>query len=188
MTLNNDEKIWTGFPLRTHRRCADPMFSIANHIAYSDQMVKATLDDSTPSTLGASSWFHVSGETVENKQVIREEIELLKEKMAIIGKEKNVFVISPFKSVADRCRLELQRNFPNAKCGTIHTFQGKEAAIVFLILGSDPRSEGARKWASKRPNMLNVALTRAKKYFYVIGNRTLWQSCSNFDYLSTKLP
>lgn len=188
MKLSNDEKIWTGFPLRTHRRCADPMFSIANHIAYSDQMVKAILEDATPSPLGPSSWFHVNGENVENKQIIREEIELLKEKMAKIGKEKNVFVISPFKSVADRCRMEMQRNFPNVKCGTIHTFQGKEADIVILVLGSDPKSDGARAWASRKPNMLNVALTRAKKYFYVIGNRTLWQSCANFDYLSAKLP
>jgi predicted nucleic acid-binding Zn-ribbon protein len=187
MEQSDEQKIWTGFPLRTHRRCADPMFTIANHIAYSDQMVKATPDSENSAALGPSTWFHVAGKTVENKQVIREEIELLKEKLAIIQDRDNIFVISPFKSVADKCRTELHINFPKVKCGTIHTFQGKETDTVFLVLGSDPKSEGARRWASAKPNMLNVALTRAKKHFYVIGNRTLWQNCSNFDYLSAKL-
>jgi superfamily I DNA and/or RNA helicase len=188
MKQSDEQKIWTGFPLRTHRRCADPMFSIANHIAYSDQMVKATQDSENSTALGPSTWFHIAGKTVENKQVIGEEIELLKEKLAIIQDTDNIFVISPFKSVADKCRTELHKNFPKVKCGTIHTFQGKETDTVFLVLGSDPKSEGARRWASAKPNMLNVALTRAKKHFYVIGNRTLWQSCNNFDYLSAKLP
>jgi len=187
MKQSDEQKIWTGFPLRTHRRCADPMFSIANHIAYSDQMVKATHDDKNSTALGPSTWFHIAGKTIENKQVIREEIELLKEKLAIIQDTDNIFVISPFKSVADKCRMELNKKYPKVKCGTIHTFQGKETDTVFLVLGSDPKSEGARRWASAKPNMLNVALTRAKKHFYVIGNRTLWQSCNNFNYLLAKL-
>lgn len=188
MRQGDEQTIWTGFPLRTHRRCADPMFSIANHIAYSDQMVKATEERKETSELGPSTWFHVAGKTVENKQVIKEEIELLKEKLAIIGNNENIFVISPFKSVTDKCRKELYTTFPKVKCGTIHTFQGKETDIVFLILGSDPKSQGARTWASAKPNMLNVALTRAKEHFYVIGNRTLWESCNHFNYLSAKLP
>lgn len=187
MKQNDEDTIWTGFPLRTHRRCADPMFFIANHIAYSNQMVKATEDSKENSPLGPSAWFNVVGKIVENKHVIKEEIELLKEKLTILGNKDNIFVISPFKSVANKCKTELYTSFPKVKCGTIHTFQGKEAEIVFLILGSDPKKEGARIWASVKPNMLNVALTRAKEHFYVIGNRTLWQSCKNFDYLSAKL-
>jgi len=181
---DTDEKIWTGFPLRAHRRCDDPMFSIANKIAYSDQMVKAIGTNSTEKLIGASSWFDVSvGATLINKHVIKEEIELLDLKISElrnIGYEGEIYVISPFKSIATYCK-ESFRTQPKISCGTIHTFQGKEAGIVFLILGSDPKSSGARNWASQKPNMLNVAITRAKKRLYVIGNKKLWSSCNYFN-------
>lgn len=181
---DTDEKIWTGFPLRTHRRCDDPMFSIANKIAYSDQMVKAIDTNSTETLIGPSCWFNVSTPpTLINKHVIKEEIELLILKITElrnIGYEGEIYVISPFKSIASYCN-EIMRNQPKISCGTIHTFQGKEADIVFLVLGSDPKSSGARNWASQKPNMINVALTRAKKRFYVIGNKKLWASCNYFN-------
>ncbi|MBJ2126343.1 ATP-binding protein [Flavobacterium sp. IB48] len=181
---DTDQKIWTGFPLRTHRRCDDPMFSIANEIAYSNQMVKAVAGNSAGTYIGPSGWFDVStAPTLINKHVIIEEVELLNLKIAELrntGYEGEIYVISPFKSVASYCS-DLFRKQLKVSCGTIHTFQGKEADIVFLILGSDPKSLGARNWASQKPNMLNVALTRAKKRFYVIGNKKLWSSCNYFS-------
>lgn len=187
MPQNNGNPIWTGFPLRTHRRCEDPMFTLANTIAYSGQMVKATEQKEPANHIGPSQWFDVKDTTIQDRHVVIEEITLLKEKLTLLGKEQEVFVISPFKSVANRCRMELNISFPNAKCGTIHTFQGKETDIVFLILGSDPKRPGARAWASQKPNMLNVALTRAKRRFYIIGNRSLWKNHNYFDEVSKTL-
>ncbi|WP_400260967.1 AAA domain-containing protein [Sphingobacterium sp. SG20118] len=183
---NSEEKIWTGFPLRTHRRCDEPMFSIANHIAYGNQMVKAIKTNSEEEFIGPSTWFHIETTTEpQNKHVIVEEITFLRHKISrLIDKmdyKGHIYVISPFKSVADYCKNEFKQH-QQVFCGTIHTFQGKEADIVFLVLGSDPKSSGARNWASQKPNMLNVALTRAQKRFYVIGNKKLWATC---DYFST---
>lgn len=191
MTIGDTkEKIWTGFPLRTHRRCDDPMFSIANEIAYSNQMVKAVNKNSEEEFIGSSCWFNVHTDvTLVNKHVIVEEINLLQQKiqdLRNIGFKNDVYVISPFKSVASYCE-NVFRGDSKVSCGTIHRFQGKEAEIVFLVLGSDPKSSGARKWASQKPNMLNVALTRAKKRFYVIGNKRLWASCSYFNSMSNTL-
>ena len=184
----NDEKIWTGFPLRTHRRCNDPMFAISNEIAYSNQMVKAMDDIPFDSVLGPSTWFDVNGSDLQNKQVVEEEIALLKEKIRLLGKtQQEVFVISPFKSVADRCKHELHAINAAVQCGTIHTFQGKEADIVFLVLGSDPDKPGSRKWAARKPNMLNVALTRAKRRIYVIGSRKSWKGYDFFSVLASSL-
>ncbi len=183
----SEEKIWTGFPLRTHRRCDDPMFTIANLIAYSNQMVKAVNKNSKEEFIGASGWLHVEcASTPYNKHVIIEEIDFLKSKireLQQINFSDEIYIISPFKSVADFCTNEF-KTLKNISCGTIHKFQGKEADIVFLVLGSNPASSGARNWASEKPNMLNVALTRAKKRFYVIGNKKLWASCNYFNIMA----
>ncbi len=176
------EKIWSGLPLRTHRRCNSPMFDLANTIAYNGQMVKAGQDVPYNSPLGDSAWFDVAGITVVDKQVVAEEIELLVEKMmSLQGITTSIFVISPFKAVADACSKALRRVNPSVKCGTIHTFQGKEADIVFLVLGSAPDKPASRQWASAKPNMLNVALTRAKRKIYVIGNKKMWASYPYFE-------
>lgn len=45
---------------------------------------------------------------------------------------------------------------------TVHTFHGKETAIVIIYLGVGEDHEGAANWASNSPDILNVAVTRAK--------------------------
>ena len=60
--------------------------------------------------------------------------------------------------------------------GTVHTFQGKENKIVYFVLGADNMSKGAARWAVSEPNILNVAVTRAKEEFYIIGNKSLYKA------------
>ncbi len=185
---DEEDAVWTGFPLRAHRRCDNPMFDIANKIAYNGQMVKVVKDTAFDWPLGNSQWFDVKGTSVENGHVIAEEITFLREKMEeLMNASHEIFIISPFKSVADKCAQTFNR-YNHIKCGTIHTFQGKEADIVFLVLGSDPAKPGARVWASRKPNMLNVALTRAKRRFYVVGNLNLWKGYNYFNVLAREIP
>ena len=172
-------RMWTGFPLRAHYRCAEPMFGVSNRIAYDGQMVQAqTSFPNIRSLLGPSCWFHVNGHMAD-AQLVQEELACLKNCLLRLQakwpelegangpREASVFVTSPFRKVARHCRLLLRAmRFPEnrVRCGTIHTFQGKEADIVFLVLGSSPGQAGwgSRQWASRTPNMLNVALTRAR--------------------------
>lgn len=188
MDQGGDEPIWTGFPLRTHRRCNSPMFDISNEIAYSGQMVKAMDDVPFNCALGNSQWFDITGFTIEKKHIVKEEIDLLEEKIRLLGKSgKSIFVISPFKDLAEACTHAMSKINPNVQCGTIHTFQGKEADIVFLVLGSDPGKNGQRGWVSETPNMLNVALTRARRRLYVIGSKKCWKTHEYFKVLSNSL-
>ena len=198
-------RVWTGYPLRAHHRCAEPMFSVSNRIAYDNQMVQAMRQESpVDSPLGTSCWFHVEGH-VADTQLVQEELARLRRCLlsfqahwpTVRGSEgtrdATVFVISPFRTVARHCRLLLRSmglSEESVRCGTIHTFQGREADIVFLVLGSAPgqAGRGSRQWASRRPNILNVALTRARSLIYVVGNRRDWCRHPFFDVLAEELP
>lgn len=202
---------WTGLPLRAHIRCEDPMFSVANTIAYGEQMVQAK-GNRTPihCVLGESAWFDVSG-TVADKQAVREEIAMLEQLVSLIsrdwptilptdqerleGKQEkpaSVYIISPFKRVTWAIQEVLKRHKlkDRIKTGTVHTFQGREANVVFLVLGSAPGAagKGSRDWVADTPNILNVALTRAKNRVYVIGSRSDWRKHPNFRTLDQGLP
>jgi hypothetical protein len=171
-------QIWTGFPLRAHRRCGEPMFRIANRIAYEEQMVQAIpLPEAAPgssisrpgrdqarwSPPGESCWFDIVSSGPATRQVVREELQQLGhllqrlEKnwpMRASGEPASIFVISPFRRVASEASEWVPTSLVRDRghllgIGTIHKFQGKEADIVILVLGSAPGAEGAGslRWA-----------------------------------------
>lgn len=182
---DKDENSWIGIPLWVHRRCQYPMFTISNEISYHGFMVQGDEKD------GKTGWADINGKAVD--KYVREQGEFLKRKLEdmiaqdpeIIDKniKDKVYVISPFRYVAYRLALLLDsinftRRDDNGKVtniGTVHTFQGKEAPIVFLVLGADEQSKGAASWAVSEPNIMNVAATRAKAAFYIIGDKKLYE-------------
>jgi hypothetical protein len=188
-------RVWTSIPLRANRRCDSP------HVRHREWDRLCGSDGSSHDVLpavncpsggqfraGSEWWFDVRGRSAE-AQVVREEIQALAALLGQLcgswpsfgeGRPANVFLISPFKRVARACEEVAKRwgasSRGRIRCGTVHTFQGKEAEIVFFVLGSAPGrpGRGSRRWASEKPNLLNVALTRAKLRIYVIGNRLDW--------------
>lgn len=68
-----------------------------------------------------------------------------------------------------------------ANIGTVHTFQGKEATIVYFVTGTDKSKLTSAEWACKEPNLLNVAVTRAKEQFYIIGDKHLLKQFGNYQ-------
>ena len=103
-------------------------------------------------------------------------------------KPDSVYVISPFRNVAKQLAellkktgfTRMENGYPT-NIGTVHTFQGKEADTVFLVLGCDESSISAAMWAmsSNNPNIMNVAATRAKQNLYIIGDKKLYQSLNS---------
>ena len=184
------EQIWVGCPLRVHRRCDDPMFSISNHIAYDGLMVhgkKPGLVD-----FPESGWLDVKGRTCEGNWVVEEGAAVEKLLLALRHQYSltpdDVFLISPFKDCAKQLnRIAKRLGFRMDRTGTVHKTQGKEATVVILVLGGNIKSQGAKAWAAEKPNLLNVAVSRAKQRIYVIGERALWEKQPYFSTLSRAL-
>ncbi|UVT16222.1 MAG: hypothetical protein H8K04_01255 [Nitrospira sp.] len=194
-----------GVPLLVHRRCSEPMFGISNAVAYSGMMVSAKSPKPSPirDVLGPSRWIHVegSGEDKWCREEGDEVLRLLRE-IAAVRVKPDLYLITPFRIVADRLRQTVHDSgllngwveedpwhWINERIGTVHTVQGREAEAVILVLGAPyPAQTGARGWAGGRPNLLNVAVTRAKEVIYVVGNRQLWREAGAFRDLDKRLP
>ncbi|WP_207215416.1 AAA domain-containing protein [Rickettsiales endosymbiont of Peranema trichophorum] len=199
--------IWVGCPLRVHRRCIDPMFTLANQIAYDNLMIQGTssISPAIVDVYPKTQWLDVRDQDFDGHWSRKEGMEALQIINGLIqrtGTLPDLYIISPFKSVAEKMR-KLLRNSIRApegmlqtmltewvkkSVGTVHKFQGKQAQAVILLLGGNPSNTGAINWASRHPNILNVALTRAKYRFIVVGNHSIWSTRSYFSLLPTMIP
>lgn len=185
-----DGKTWVGLPLVVHRRCDKPMYALANRIAYDEAMVYGTLtprtDKETPTSL-PTGWIQASG--VSQGNWVPAEGKALQELLTMLyedGVEANdISVITPFKAVHENLKRMLRGKMVS---GTIHTMQGKEASVVIMVLGGNTDGSGARNWTVSEPNLLNVAATRAKRRFYVIGDRNDWKHRALFCDVMDLLP
>ncbi|WP_019561985.1 DEAD/DEAH box helicase [Caldimonas manganoxidans] len=203
----NDPAQWIGSPLRVHRRCADPMFTIANAIAYGNKMVFGLKDRKPPAgslDVGPSSWVAVGGRT-QDKLVVPEQVALIGHAIQALiertGALPDLYVITPFRRIKSTLITHLNgqierpkpisktalRQWCQSRIGTVHTFQGKEESLVFLVLGCDDQTRGAANWAASKPNLLNVALTRAKHRIFIIGDPLLWAGLPHFAEANERL-
>ncbi len=189
----------TGIPLLVHRRCERPMFQLANRIAYADRMVFATPSGQSPirELLGESVWVDVDAPSTD-KWVPEEGLLIARTIAGLCSRlpdTPDLYVISPFRIPAFRLRRLLlqtpgvlagrppkdRRAWIERRVGTVHTFQGKEAEAVILMLGAGRGAKpGSRNWAGATPNLLNVAATRAKRSLYIVGNRDEWRGAGVF--------
>lgn len=198
--------IWVGCPLRVHRRCENPMFKISNHIAYDGLMVHGTNAGGSPigDVIGQSVWFDVDSDAVAKWSSVEgvQAVALLRRLMDAGISDPDIYFITPFRTVAQKLRemIRSDRNlseklsgniwkWTDERVGTVHTFQGKEAEAVVIVLGAPlDESAGARRWAGSPSNLLNVAVTRAKRRLYVIGSRRAWRDAGVFSHLTQNLP
>ena len=193
---SDQDKIWVGAPLSVHRRCDQPMFGVVNDIAYGGLMINGT--DARASrnfrakypTLPETKWIDIAAGQSHGHWIPEEgeQLERILKTVYELGFDMaKVMAIGPFRDISRQLKT-YTRQYPGLVAGTIHTAQGKQADIVILILGSDPQRPGARRWAAKTPNLLNVAVSRAKRRLYVIGDYQMWADQRHFDTLALQVP
>jgi hypothetical protein len=198
-----------GVPLLVHRRCAEPMFGVSNAVAYGRLMVnaKAAASSRIGEALGPSRWIDIRGSAAE--KWCPEEGEVVLSLLRRLAERNfdpdpvqypDLYIVTPFVIVAENMRKLVRDSgllskwtddvwsWSSERIGTVHTVQGREAEAVIFVLGAPaPNQTGARGWAGRRPNLLNVAVTRAKERLYVIGNRSLWREAGYFGELDARL-
>jgi hypothetical protein len=194
-----------GIPLLVHRRCQEPMFGVSNRIAYDGQMVHAPCQYNVgpiDAVLGPSKWLDIDGDADSKWCAAEGElvVDLLKQIAAAGITHPDVFVITPFRIIAQEMKRRLEREnsllaalevdirWAVKRVGTIHTVQGREADTVILVLGAPKASQsGARNWAASEPNILNVAVSRAKQNLYVVGSHGAWCGVGHARELASSL-
>jgi hypothetical protein len=221
LLYQGEQEVWVSAPLRVHRRCDDPMFSLCNQIAYNDLMVNGVHRPYSPDDLytAAPDPIGIDPTGRENQGIVIPEprlapvvvqshwadepattpgthlqsnqIRRLKSALGYLNRsgvdDKDIIAISPFREVADQLR-SMASSRPGLRAGTIHTAQGREAPVVILVLGGAPDKPGAKAWAAERPNLVNVAASRAKRRLYVIGDHAAWSKHPYFRELAATLP
>ena len=196
-TAESEEPLWAGTPLRVHRRCDRPIFDISNQIAYDGLMVFGT-PERPPFGGREDMWCDIRSTTSDGHWIPAEGT-MLGTVLAQLRDDgvpaARIRVISPFRVVAGHARTVHESVFPEVSerdrdnwVGTVHTVRGKEADVVILILGGDPDHPGARRFAAGEPNLLNVAVSRARRRLYVIGNLDSWGAEPFFNVLATRIP
>lgn len=192
-----------GVPLLVHRRCDDPMFGISNAVAYEGLMVqgRSARPSAVRDILGPSRWIDIAGSASEKWCPEEGEVVVaLLAKLRQLSEPPDIYIITPFVVVQDNLRALVRDSgviegwptdpvrWVRDRIGTVHTVQGREAEAVIFVLGAPAAQQtGARNWAGGRPNILNVAVTRAKEALYVVGNRSLWQSSGVFQTLHARI-
>jgi hypothetical protein len=197
------EPVWVGAPLRVHRRCEQPMFDMSNTLAYGEMMVYGTREEQFPAPPrdaypgscwidvmrrdGTGKWVPAQGEAL--LQVLRK----LRNDRFGVGLDQ-VYVLSPFRDVVAECKKKIgaalrdelvpgraRASFTREHIGTVHSMQGREADVVIFILGTDRSASGkARQWVGNPPNLLNVAISRARRRLFVIGRFSEWTDVPSF--------
>ncbi|MDZ8256878.1 AAA domain-containing protein [Nostoc sp. ChiQUE01b] len=167
---NNDRG--HGIFLKEHYRCEPSIIQYCNAITNYDLEVKTESVNSLVDT-------HLIAYDVEgniHNSVNEEEVTAVGEIIQHLVKQgyslEDIGVISPFNVHAAVLKERLKNKFPqldSKSVGTIHKFQGSEKRVIILST-KVCRPQDNVYWINKRPNLLNVAVSRAKELFILVGN------------------
>ncbi len=166
--------------LREHYRCAPVIINFCNQMFYDNQLIVMTKNDREhiqviKTVEGNHAYKNPYGSGLYNQREIDEVGKLLTKQ-----KSSDVGIIAPFRYQADL----LQRRYGSAtiEADTIHRFQGREKneiILSFTVNGITTDEEDKVSDFVTNHQLLNVAISRAKKQVTAVVSHKLYHSRNN---------
>ncbi len=143
--------------LREHYRCHPRIINFCNQKFYGRQLLIMTQDHDEDDVLMAKlteKGRHAAGrENQTEVEVVRREVLPSVKALGSIG------IVTPYNKQVEN----FKRNMPEVDASTVHKFQGREMDVVIMSTVDDQIGPFA-----DNPNLLNVAVSRAKKKFCLV--------------------
>lgn len=147
--------------LREHYRCHPKIIQFCNKKFYDDQLIIMTEDKGEEDVLKA---YITSEGNYARGHLNQRQIDVIKKEVMPELYEKvetnNIGIISPYRKQKDQIQKTLETDL---KIDTVHKFQGREEEAIIITTVDNEISEFVDD-----PKMLNVAVTRAKKYLRLV--------------------
>ncbi|OCK42150.1 hypothetical protein BA195_11015 [Tenacibaculum soleae] len=185
-----------GLVLLEHRRCNDEIINFCNELAYNGILkpMKGKAKDTQvfPSMMA----YHVEGfsERKFNSRCNINEVnaiitwlqqnkETIQEAYNVDTIESVLGIITPFasqKGELSKALTEAGFKVNDIKLGTVHALQGAERNIILFSSVYSNQDEGTLFFEKdNKPNMLNVAVSRAKESFILFGDTRIFDETKN---------
>lgn len=150
--------------LREHYRCHPRIINFCNQKFYKGQLVIMTEDHHEENVMMAVKT--VPGNHSRGLYNQREIDVVAQEVLPLLSGEESLGVITPYNAQVDAFHKQL----PFIETATIHKYQGREKDSIIMSVVDDQITE-----FSDDPNLINVAISRAKKRFCIVlsGNEQL---------------
>jgi superfamily I DNA and/or RNA helicase len=178
--------------LKEHFRCLSNIGAISNELTYFDEMILLSGSGGILSFIETKN----SSKTKDNENIreVEQIIEFIKE--GKLKKEdetdesffKRIGIITPFSNQEKVINDELSKNKMDAiLAGTVHKFQGSARDIIIFSTVHDNLNKNTGSFFLNRDSdLLNVAVTRAKKCFIVFGVREVLEDKSSYSGIMLK--
>ncbi|ONM48194.1 caspase, EACC1-associated type [Nocardia donostiensis] len=165
--------------LDEHYRCHPKIAATANELFYQGRL-RILTDTRDRPTDEAITWHDVRGQATRQRWgswVNDAEVDAVSELIGDLVRNgvRDLGVITPYRDQATALSRAL-KGF-GIGVGTVHAFQGGEHdVIIFSLVASDGMPTESIGWLDRQPNLWNVAITRARKRLYVVGDRRVWRT------------
>jgi len=165
--MTSTDKISKYIFLNYHYRCGKKIINFSNQRYYNNKLDLSKINED-----GSVELLSVKNNNVMNRNEAYDEAQ---EIINYIKRNKvsNAYIVTPFVNQKDLINSMLKReNLDHTiKCGTIHSLQGSEEdCIIFSAAISKRTSKRTYEWIKNNYELINVAITRAKKKLIIAAD------------------